>query len=345
LRVAPHRCEPSGLTWRLLLGLALGCVTPLILPGKEDQTNGLPPRVARVLRWLPEDTETLFVARSATLPEPRDPPEKVQWQGIGAGLAAGGIDLVDGWRHSKTLRSHKIVCIVSGARNFEGVSSFGSLRSESCAIIVFEQDLGDAAREWTESLRRGANSVRTLVGREVFVFPSMTSMEPWVAQAPWQGTFLVLLKPDTILCASSDRYLESVLRRVNDAPQARALPDNLPEWARVNFEAPVWMLRHVPKAGERANIVGSTATFTREGFRVVYIPKLGSDVNIKSLETEWLPHRLFNTSRLRDQLKIERQPDGTVALSCSERFGDDTLWFAWFQLYRLQAFELFIADE
>jgi hypothetical protein len=123
-----------------------------------------------------------------------------------------------------------------------------------------------------------------------------------------------------------------------------ALPDDLPEWKQVDFDASVWMLRHIPKVGERAHTIGSTATFMKNGFRVVYIPKIGFDVNIKQISEEWLPENLFGTQVLRDRLKTIRQSDGTVVLSCGEKLGDDALWFG-IQLYRLQAFELFLADK
>ena len=421
----------------LLPGLAFLCMSvPGSLAG-ADQTTGLPPRIASVLWWLPDDTETLIVARSGSVPSPI---EAVDWRDYGAILAFQGLTLdrqkqfseydvrlipaakdvrdiptglkgliivatvdnvlhfrifdregklvvetnekslpeqarqidelrkqLEFWRHRpeaidkgsvicavtsivdqaqlKPLRGRKVEYIVHGARNFEGVSSFGSLRSESCTIIVFESDLGEAATEWTEGLRRGAKSIRSMIGREVFVYPSPTLMEPWGHETRWQGAYFVVLKPNMLLGASSDRYLESVLRRVDEAPGDRALPDNLPEWRHVDFEAPVWMLRHVPKVGGRANIIGSTTAFTSESFRVVYIPKPGSDVNMKPLEREWLPQSLFNTPRLGDQLSMARRPDGTVVLSCGGKPGEDTLWFTVFQLYRLQAFELFLDDR
>ena len=78
------------------------------------------------------------------------------------GLATGDLDLVDGGKHAKPLRGRKIECIVSGAKNFQGVSNFGSFRSESCTIIVFEKDLGEAAGEWTESLRKRSESRQDL---------------------------------------------------------------------------------------------------------------------------------------------------------------------------------------
>ncbi len=333
------------------------------------------------MRWLPEDTETLVVARSFTVPDPDKVPD---WLDYGLGMACQGLVLdcqnqfkgfdlelipavkdagavptgrkgliiiaavgnqlhfrvfdwdgrllvntnegrlpelarqIDELRRQlaglwpphrikeaekpsaiwavtsivaqaqfKPLRGRKIECVVHGARNFESVSKFGSLRSEGCTIVVFEADLGDAAREWTESLRQGAESVRTLVGREVFVYPSATVTDHWARKTRWQGAYYVLLKPNTLLCASSDRYLETVLRRVDEAPVGRALPDNLPEWSHVDLDAPAWMLRHVPNAGEKARTVGLTAAFTSRGFRVVYLPRNGSHVDIKQVENRW----------------------------------------------------------
>jgi hypothetical protein len=417
----------------LLLGLALLCSSAHGQLAEASRTKGLPPRVASVLRWLPEDTETLIVARSITVPTSDKAPD---CQDYGVDLACQGLALdrqnqfkrfdlrlissaknasdiptrgkaliivaaVDNVLHFrifdrdgkslvdtdekrlpeqarqigelrtqlaglwsphrdetiydqsviwavtsivdqaqfKPLRGRKIECVVQGARNFESVSKFGSLRSESCTIVVFESDLGDAAREWTECLRKGAESVRTLVGREVFVYPSPTRMDHWAHETRWQGAYFVLLKPDTLLCATSDRYLETVLRRVDEAPVDRALPDNLPEWRHVDVDAPVWMLRHVPKVGERAHSVGLTAAFTKREFQVVYLPKKGFDLDTKQIEEQWLPGFL-DTKTLRDQFKIARQPDGTVVLSCGAKPSEDRLWFIW-QIYWLQAFEFF----
>jgi hypothetical protein len=115
---------------------------------------------------------------------------------------------------------------------------------------------------------------------------------------------LVMLEPNIVLCASSDRYLEAVLRGVDQAARTRALPYDLPEWKHIDFDAPVWM----------------------------------------QIKEERLPVAIFNTPKLRDQLKVERQPDGTVVLSCARKLGEDTLWFGW-QVCRMQAFELFLPDK
>jgi branched-subunit amino acid transport protein len=74
---------------RLLFGLAVAWVTPLIVLAQADQTKGLSPRVARVLRWLPEDTETLLVSQSVTLPSPD---EAHDWQNAALGSSSVASD-------------------------------------------------------------------------------------------------------------------------------------------------------------------------------------------------------------------------------------------------------------
>jgi hypothetical protein len=135
-----------------------------------------------------------------------------------------------------------------------------------------------------------------------------------------------------------------VLRRADEVPASRALSDDLPEWKRVDFEAPVWMLRHIPEAAGKTRAVGVTAAITRDGFRVTYIPRVGSDFNIQDISKQWLLDSLFQTPAARDKLKIVRQPEGTVIVSSGARPDDETVWFAW-QLYFLQAFERFDRGE
>jgi hypothetical protein len=77
MRIATARSRPLGRLWGLLLGLALLDMSLHGSLAEADPTKGLPPRVESVLRWLPEDTETLVVARSFTVPNPdQDDPDK-----------------------------------------------------------------------------------------------------------------------------------------------------------------------------------------------------------------------------------------------------------------------------
>jgi hypothetical protein len=329
---------------RLLLGLfVLGSIAEL-LPAADDQPKGLTPQVERALRWLPEDTETLIVARSVLLPLPlMDPDRAYTWQEMGMNLATADFNLVDDGKISKPLRDRKIEYVVHGAKNFDSVSSFGSLRSEGCSIIGFEADLGDAAKEWVENLRKGSKAVKTLVGREVFVFPSTTVMEGGFKQTAWQGTYFVLLDPKTIICASSDRYLEAVLRRVDGLPGPRAFPESLSEWKYVEFDAPVWMLRHLPKVDPKSHSVGLTIAFLKDGFHVVYAPETGSDQDLNQIKRSWerwLVGPGADDQKATDRVKMERRTDGNVIVRIGgkihpEESPAENLGLAW-KLYWLQ---------
>ena len=90
MRVATSRCRPSVFLCGLLPGLGPPLHEPAGAPAEADQTKGLPPRVASVLQWLPDDTETLIVARSVSVPNPI---EAADWRDYGAILAFQGLAL------------------------------------------------------------------------------------------------------------------------------------------------------------------------------------------------------------------------------------------------------------
>ena len=110
------------------------------------------------------------------------------------GLAIGDLDQGEKEKAAERLRGHKIECVVNGARHFQFFGTPGDVCSENCAIIVFEEG-SRRCREGTdrEALRNRVVAVHTRVGREVFVFPRRGM--------PCQDIDLVLLAPDTVLCA------------------------------------------------------------------------------------------------------------------------------------------------
>lgn len=293
-----------------------------------------------MLKWLPADTETLVVAQSFEIskPEPMDldvPKDlKPMIQSLALeelmGLGAGDRDL----KYLEPLFGKKVRIALTGGRNFEIVSSFGSMRSENCSIIIFEKELGQAGKEWTERVRQDAMAVRQLVGREVFVFPSTTVMEGWHKLEPWQGACFVMLKPDTLLCASSDRYLEELLKRIDKTPMRRALPDSLPEWRHVDPTSAAWMLRHIPEGNPDRLISGATWTWKDDRLQVIYV-----SLAEKGELVEHSVRKRWNlTQRPRSELpllearaeKIERRDDGTVAVTIRTKDvgWEPTFWFS-----------------
>jgi hypothetical protein len=276
----------------------------------------LPLEVQRSLAWLPLDTETLVVAQSFKIPSLKERDAAAPNARSAARdsefsmhlYALEGLFDLDKGKYLEALAGKRIVLALRGARNFDVVSSFGSLRNEGYSIIAFENKLDDP---WLRKLRADAKEVRRIAGRDVFVFPSTAVMEPWEREKPWQGTFFVLLTPDTLLCATSDEYLKDVLKRVDGGPADRALADGLPEWASIDPKSPGWLLRHLPERKGRT-INGLTLTFTKDQFRVAYFPAENAAKSVESRARE-----LWTSLDPEVRPDIQRDDDGTVTMSLS----------------------------
>jgi hypothetical protein len=150
-------------------------------------------------------------------------------------------------------------------------SKFGEFYAEGCSIIVFDRDLGQAAVDWTNALRKEAKEIRKIAGREVLCFRSK-EIKAW--KGP--GIYFVKLAPDTILCATHDEFLQQLLERIDTPPHrgtpARAFPDGLPEWTAIDRSAPVCMIRHIPATNWDRLIHGVTWTWANDQARVVFLP-------------------------------------------------------------------------
>lgn len=171
--------------------------------GDDARSPSLTPQIAGVIGWLPPDTETLYVAQSfqmLDLEAAQGERPRLNDFRYGCQLSAmEGLWSLDHGKYLKPLAGKKVVAALRGARRYDVVSNFGSLRSEGCSVVIFDRDLDDGGKEWTALLRDGARKIVHIDGYEVFVFESTTVMEGWVKQAPSQGTFLVLLTPKIIL--------------------------------------------------------------------------------------------------------------------------------------------------
>lgn len=281
-------------------------------PSDRIAQPAVPALVKQGLGWLPVETETVIATQSFTMPEftlddfQGGGDFKLQLQQLPL------LDLValEKGKYLQPFVGKRIALALRGGRNFELVTKFGGHRSEGCTILVFAEDLGKTKAEWTELLQRGKSEVRKIEGQEVFVFPIALPMSNLFPPEKWQGTYLVVLSPNIVLCASSDRYLEDLLKCVNAKPEKRALPDNLPIWNRVDTSAPAWMVRQIPVAQKDRLVDAVSWTSTDDWFQAVYIPVRGATEKVqKEVQNRW------NPAPNQAEPDVERLADGTIVFS------------------------------
>ncbi|HWB10401.1 MAG TPA: hypothetical protein VG826_14310 [Pirellulales bacterium] len=262
---------------------------------------------------MPENTETIVTAQSFKIEGPRKQgsPFDIDWRGIQS-LSLGDLQSLEESAGLNQLVGRTVAVAIDAGRDFEVVSSFGSLRYEGCSVIRFQEPLPDAGRGLVSALRGEAKEVRTVAGHDVFVFPDRVAMETVYRPKPWQGQFVSLPAPDTLLCATSDRFLREVLERWGrPVPGKRALPPELQEWMHVDAMAPAWALRHVAKGpAHQGSLVGLTWCLKpqgREVFEVRYLPV--QDQNVRFLADVW------DNSMLEAHPAIEEKADGTMTVT------------------------------
>src|SRR5262249_24036532 len=147
-------------------------------------------------------------------------------------------------KHLQPLAGRRILLALRGNRNYDWVSgSLPTHRSESCTVVVFEKGFGEAEKPLIDRLRAGAEKTRQIAGRDVFVFPPGRQMRPERIPA-WRGKlgiYVVVPDSETLIYATSDTYLEDVLKGIDAKPNRWAIPEDLPVWKQIDARAGAWM--------------------------------------------------------------------------------------------------------
>lgn len=146
---------------------AILCVERAALAQWQKGDGGIPDAAAKVLRWLPEETETILVAQSFEFPANQPPGGDFPMDGdlsdsvaqVLRALASSPPSDPDEPDQSPLLgflSGRKVAFAVHGATDHEGTTVFGGFRYKGCHVVVFDEDLGDSGKRcWSSGPNRG----------------------------------------------------------------------------------------------------------------------------------------------------------------------------------------------
>jgi hypothetical protein len=182
-------------------------------------------RVAEVLTWIPNGTETLLVDQ----------------QPFVIGNTAGRPDVAYLAGRLNPLRGRTVriaAAAESQIRDRSGTTLTVPATPPEAGVVSFYF--------LAENLEGAGPGVREqdLLGHPVWRFTLR-------ARSVEDETWFALPRPDLLVAANSRELLADVMDRVIKGAAARALPASLPEWAEVDRTAPVWALRHYSDTGDR----------------------------------------------------------------------------------------------
>jgi hypothetical protein len=225
----------------------------------EKPLHRFPAECHVLLSALPADTETVTLARDFTFrddespapssprngePEPPVTPRAVFDTVVVPRVVASAQPprIVHDW-----LRGRRVSLMVAGGRDYRIASAFGSYVYESAAAFVLSEPLGAAKEEWLRALSAEQTSSRRVAGWDVSVLPvDHSDRESHIEVQEWAGSYVALLDDRTIVTATSDRYLEEFLDRLN-AGESPAPARVLSLLREVSPEDDAWLLR-IPAA-------------------------------------------------------------------------------------------------
>lgn len=199
------------------------------------------PSIEDALWWLPEDTESLLVARGPfRIGQLLDVEVHEGAAGLKPMLEAASLLPVSGLygsRLGESLREAHVAAVLLGSRKFRPSTGLGVMLYEGCHVILLMEDSARAAEEVPRMFQETGARTEVVAGRSVLVKEEKLERDTW--------TFLVAVpRPDIILLATDRSYLATVLERMAGRAQHRALPEELPEWRHVDRGASFWAIRH-----------------------------------------------------------------------------------------------------
>jgi hypothetical protein len=202
-----------------------------------------------VLSWLPEDTETISVARgpfvlnskiarsSADVDENEN--RVVSDRELGEPFETLPLSLF-GFKEGLLfphLKGKRISLAIEGARHFRPPSGLGEMPYEGCAIALFVDDLNTDMASFVKDNRKSILKVEQIEGQVVAVFQEKLENDTWTA-------FVASPNKHILAVATNRDYLREILARLQGKQGNRALPNDLPEWKYVNTDLQFWGLRH-----------------------------------------------------------------------------------------------------
>jgi hypothetical protein len=287
-----------------LIVLTLGLFNPLIaeVVAQTSTQETVSVNLQEVLSWLPEDTETISVARGSFVlnskiaqseaHEDENENRVVSDRELGEPFETLPLSLF-GFKDGLLLphlKGKRISLAIEGARHFRPPSGFGEMPYEGCAIAVFVDDLNTDMASFAKDNRKSLLKVEQIAGQVVAVFQEKLENDTWTA-------FVASPNKHILAVATNRDYLIEVLMRLQGKKGNRALPNDLPEWKYVNTDLQFWGLRHFdrtqakldpssPFGGQKSandadeQAIGLVYAFDRSSGKTAKITYLTGDVSL-----------------------------------------------------------------
>lgn len=246
------------------------------------------------------------------------------------------LENIQGGTYVKMLSGQKVTLVVEGSRRFRPAKGLGLWPYEGCNILVFGQDLGATREMLKKAMAANATKTQQILGNDVYSFQEKVEDDLW-------RFFISLPKPNIIICATDQAYMEELLRRMQKRAATRAFPADLTEWKHLDTSVRFWAVRHFGMGNRLAEnrtlldpkAIGLTFSYDpgskdikKKLPKVVY---LSSSENAREIATRAWTHFEKSTWRL----NVVQNAPGVVEVGIADLTDDEAQTFLLLLLFRL----------
>lgn len=247
--------------WKTMASAALLVTAQAAAAEETARRQEMPDDIGQVIRWLPEDTESIIVVRGPIRAEPKNPP--IQTIGVGPNGASisvwhdpvtgkevpaplepdfqqaaqrGALACLElaGSAFTKDSEKQKVRFAMIVGRGFHLASVIPCVMAcDFCQVIWFDNPVPDVAIEPTSPNKVGVENIE---GNRVVRLHD--------GDGPGDLLYLVRPKLNILILATNLDFLRTMLRRMSQPASSRTPLLNLPVWKYVDANAPVWGIRH-----------------------------------------------------------------------------------------------------
>jgi hypothetical protein len=224
----------------LASAFAAGCAAMPAQAPVLDQSR-LRVDVERVLWWLPEDAQTVFVMqRPFPIPQSLEYPLHLE-MGLALWATAPLLALSETEpRYREQVVGQTVLLAVLGNKRFrEPPSGEGIGPYEGCFVLLFDETFRPAGDALMAALETEAKQKLRIDNLDVLLLEEPTFQFI---------TFFARPENNVLVVANCRSVLEDVLGRMKQRGKHRALPGRLPEWKHVDTSAAFWALRHYDRS-------------------------------------------------------------------------------------------------
>jgi hypothetical protein len=212
----------------------------------QDRPASISPSIETILKWLPADSNNVFVATNGGKND--DSPKRSKFLDSAIGIPSSLVDCLPNCELRNSLTPEKLTSAVQGIRTFSQSLTAGDRPFLGAQILLYDEKLASVIKQQFCVFSKSASSTTQIRGQQVSVIGLNEEM------ADCQKLYICTPDAGIVIVATDKEYLNELLKRRIECASESAVFHLFPEAAFVDASSPIWAIRKFVVTGNVSNV-------------------------------------------------------------------------------------------